>query len=205
MAGGVGRHLDIDPVIVRVAFVVLTFFGGAGLLLYGACWLLLPRDDEAKAKIDLDPAAAARLIGIGVLAALATIGEVLGNGCWGRVWFPLPRPARRPGSIVSADPRRTPGERYAAAYAGYGPAMYGPQTYGPQTGWGGAPPRRPLQPARRPDGSALPPRRPPRLRRPSPPRLPRTASRPPVLPLTPAPQPRDPRKRGPSSSGSRCR
>ena len=38
------RHLDIDPLILRVAFVVLAFFGGAGLLLYGACWLLVPED-----------------------------------------------------------------------------------------------------------------------------------------------------------------
>ena len=34
VAGGLARHLDIDPLIVRVAFVVLTFFGGVGLLLY---------------------------------------------------------------------------------------------------------------------------------------------------------------------------
>ena len=40
VAGGLARHLDIDPVILRVAFVVLVFFGGAGLLLYVACWLL---------------------------------------------------------------------------------------------------------------------------------------------------------------------
>ena len=33
VAGGLGRHLDIDPVILRVAFVVLFFFGGVGLLL----------------------------------------------------------------------------------------------------------------------------------------------------------------------------
>ena len=29
VAGGLGRHLDIDPVILRVAIVVLVFFGGA--------------------------------------------------------------------------------------------------------------------------------------------------------------------------------
>ena len=30
VAGGLARHLDIDPVLLRVAFVVLVFFGGAG-------------------------------------------------------------------------------------------------------------------------------------------------------------------------------
>src|SRR4029079_1409393 len=44
VAGGLARHLDVDPIILRVAFVVLVFFGGAGLILYGACWLLLPGD-----------------------------------------------------------------------------------------------------------------------------------------------------------------
>ena len=44
VAGGLARHLDIDPIILRVAFVVLVFFGGAGLILYGACWLLVPED-----------------------------------------------------------------------------------------------------------------------------------------------------------------
>ncbi len=44
VAGGLARHLDIDPLILRVAFVVLVFFGGAGLILYGAGWLLVPED-----------------------------------------------------------------------------------------------------------------------------------------------------------------
>ena len=54
VAGGLARHLDIDPVILRVAFVVLVFFGGAGLLLYGACWLLVPEDGAASAALGLD-------------------------------------------------------------------------------------------------------------------------------------------------------
>ena len=46
-AGGLARHLDIDPIIVRVALVVLVFFGGSGLLLYGAMWLLVPEEGHA--------------------------------------------------------------------------------------------------------------------------------------------------------------
>src|ERR1044072_3988853 len=53
VAGGLGRHLDIDPVILRVEFVVLTFFGGVGLLLYIALWLLLPEDGRDWAKLKL--------------------------------------------------------------------------------------------------------------------------------------------------------
>jgi phage shock protein C len=34
VCGGLGRYLGIDPVLVRIAFVLLAIFGGAGLLLY---------------------------------------------------------------------------------------------------------------------------------------------------------------------------
>jgi phage shock protein PspC (stress-responsive transcriptional regulator) len=54
VGGGLGVHLDIDPVIVRVAFVVLTFFGGVGLLLYIAGWLLIPEEGNDWAKVALD-------------------------------------------------------------------------------------------------------------------------------------------------------
>ncbi|ETT23828.1 PspC domain-containing protein [Rhodococcus aetherivorans] len=43
VCAGIGVRYDVDPVLIRVAFVVSTFFGGAGLVLYLACWLLLPR------------------------------------------------------------------------------------------------------------------------------------------------------------------
>ncbi|MGQ0465816.1 MAG: PspC domain-containing protein [Sporichthyaceae bacterium] len=42
VCGGVGEALGIDPVVIRVAVVVLTFFGGAGVVAYIAGWLLLP-------------------------------------------------------------------------------------------------------------------------------------------------------------------
>ncbi|MFD4292049.1 PspC domain-containing protein [Rhodococcus sp. NPDC058505] len=43
VAAGIGHRYDVDPVLVRVAFVVSTLFGGAGIVLYLAGWLLLPR------------------------------------------------------------------------------------------------------------------------------------------------------------------
>lgn len=80
VAGGVARHLDIDPVILRVAFVVLVFFGGAGLILYVACWLLVPQDGSESAPLRLDERSrSVALIGIGVLAVLALLGDSLGQ------------------------------------------------------------------------------------------------------------------------------
>ena len=53
VAGGLGRHFDIDPTIIRVLLAVLTFFGGAGLLVYGAVWLFVPEDGQDRAPIEL--------------------------------------------------------------------------------------------------------------------------------------------------------
>ena len=79
VAGGLARHLDIDPVILRVAFVVLAFFGGAGLILYGACWLLVPEEGHDSAPLGLDDRSRSiALILVGVLAALALLGDSAG-------------------------------------------------------------------------------------------------------------------------------
>lgn len=51
VAGGLGRHFGIDPTVIRVLLVVLTFFGGAGVLIYGVCWLFVPEDTAERAPI----------------------------------------------------------------------------------------------------------------------------------------------------------
>ncbi|MFR9731466.1 PspC domain-containing protein [Saccharopolyspora sp. MS10] len=43
----IGRRYDIDPVLVRVAFVVATIPGGGGLALYLALWAVLPAAEPA--------------------------------------------------------------------------------------------------------------------------------------------------------------
>jgi len=44
VAGGLARYFGVDAVIVRIAFVVLTFVGGAGIPLYLAGLLLIPEE-----------------------------------------------------------------------------------------------------------------------------------------------------------------
>jgi phage shock protein PspC (stress-responsive transcriptional regulator) len=46
VAAAISRRYAIDPVLVRVAFVVATFSGGAGVPLYLLGWLLLPVEDN---------------------------------------------------------------------------------------------------------------------------------------------------------------
>ncbi|MGH3258292.1 MAG: PspC domain-containing protein [Streptosporangiaceae bacterium] len=44
VAGGLACYFGVDAVIVRIAFVVLTFVGGVGIPLYLAGLLLIPEE-----------------------------------------------------------------------------------------------------------------------------------------------------------------
>lgn len=46
VCAGIGRRYDVDPLLVRVAFVVSAVFGGAGVGLYAAAWLVFPGPAE---------------------------------------------------------------------------------------------------------------------------------------------------------------
>lgn len=79
VAAGVGRYFSVDPVVVRIAFIVGAFFGGAGIIAYGAAWLLVPSDDgTARA----DAAGIIRRLGIAI-GVLALTGIALAGGFWG--------------------------------------------------------------------------------------------------------------------------
>jgi phage shock protein PspC (stress-responsive transcriptional regulator) len=43
---GLADYFDVDPTIVRVGFVALTFLGGLAVPLYLAGWLLIPDEDS---------------------------------------------------------------------------------------------------------------------------------------------------------------
>ena len=42
VSGGLGDYLNIDPVIIRIAFVLLAVFGGSGVLVYIIMWIVIP-------------------------------------------------------------------------------------------------------------------------------------------------------------------
>ena len=44
VAAGLAEYLDIDVTIVRITIAVLAVFGGAGIALYIAGWLLMPNE-----------------------------------------------------------------------------------------------------------------------------------------------------------------
>jgi len=84
VAGGIGERLEIDPVVVRLGFVILTFAGGVGLLLYVAAALVSRRPDldnpPPPPKTSTRQAVAIALVLTGVLLALRGVGLWLGDG-----------------------------------------------------------------------------------------------------------------------------
>jgi phage shock protein C len=46
VCGGLGIYLGVDPVLVRLAFVLLTFTGGVGVLLYFVLMIIMPSESD---------------------------------------------------------------------------------------------------------------------------------------------------------------
>lgn len=42
VCGGLGEYFNLDPVIFRIVFVVLSLGGGFGVLLYLIMWIAVP-------------------------------------------------------------------------------------------------------------------------------------------------------------------
>lgn len=84
VAGGIARSLGIDPILVRVSFVVLAIFGGSGLLLYVAGWLFIPEDGRADSigeRFFRNNSALA--IAAAAIVGVIVVGPLLVWGLWG--------------------------------------------------------------------------------------------------------------------------
>ena len=46
VAGGLGHYFNVNPLLYRVGFVVLTLLGGAGILIYLAAVLVMPEEGK---------------------------------------------------------------------------------------------------------------------------------------------------------------
>lgn len=53
VCGGLGEYFDVDAVLFRIAFVLLVFAGGLGILAYVLLWIFLPEEPRyAGAPVD---------------------------------------------------------------------------------------------------------------------------------------------------------
>ena len=44
VCGGLAEYFDVDPLLVRIAFIILFLGYGSGLLVYTLLWLLAPKN-----------------------------------------------------------------------------------------------------------------------------------------------------------------
>lgn len=130
VAGGVAERWGLDPVLVRVGFVLLALTGGVGAVLYLAGWLLLPVAGTERAAVDdLFGGAASRwprelwitlvvvacIVSFGVFGAVSPFGVVPALALAALWWFGYHRPrvrrtraAQRRGTAPTPDAYGTP-------------------------------------------------------------------------------------------------
>jgi phage shock protein PspC (stress-responsive transcriptional regulator) len=93
VSGGLGRYFDITPTVFRLGFVVLTLLGGAGILVYIAAVLVMPKEGEessiAEDILKKRRDHPARLVALGLIA-VAVLSILANADTWpsaGTAWF----------------------------------------------------------------------------------------------------------------------
>lgn len=175
VAAAIGRRYGIDPVLVRVAFVVATLFSGVGILLYLLGWLLLPAmgDEVSAAESLLGRGHSSMSAGLTLVLGLALIPVtgmvfggyafgVLGLAAGGAAIFLLHRSRATLGEVPV--PGEVPTADTAAAQGTAGAAQVPASTQPAPPAWdplGAAPFAWDL-----PEPTSTPPQAPPPVRRP---------------------------------------
>jgi len=49
VCSGLGNFFSVDPTVIRIIFILITVFGGSGVLLYFILWLIMPAEKSAYA------------------------------------------------------------------------------------------------------------------------------------------------------------
>ncbi|MFP4150302.1 MAG: PspC domain-containing protein, partial [Nitriliruptoraceae bacterium] len=134
VAAGLGWRLGVDPVLIRIAFAVLAFAGGAGLVLYGLLWAVLPLatdDPPPRRPATTQQGVALALIVLGILLLLRALGiwfgdqvvlpilllaagsavlwvraDTVDREAWGHLGAPVPTSAARRAAAAPTSPVR---------------------------------------------------------------------------------------------------
>lgn len=92
VCAGIADYFDIDPTLVRLAFLFIVLAGGAGLLAYLIAWVVIPQKPanikEENTKEEKKTKKNKRLLGI-ILIAIGGIFLIdfwIPHFYWGRIW-----------------------------------------------------------------------------------------------------------------------
>ncbi|NKY98392.1 PspC domain-containing protein [Nocardiopsis alborubida] len=94
VCAGLGRYTGVDPVVWRAAFVLTSFAGAAGLLLYIAAWMLMrdaqgvPATFEQMLNRSIPPRTVPKLLAVGL--AVATTFSLVGGLGWSTLVLAVP-------------------------------------------------------------------------------------------------------------------
>jgi phage shock protein C len=80
VCGGLGSYFAVDPVVFRIAFVVLALSGwGGGVLLYVIAWLVMPEATGDEPVAEYRPRQGATFIGLALIlvGGVALIDRIL--------------------------------------------------------------------------------------------------------------------------------
>src|SRR3954468_24813736 len=91
VAGGLAHAFGIDPILVRLGFIVSCVLGGAGVIAYGVLWVVLPPDDGTSPIVHTrrhDPAlwGGLALLVFGVIAVFDRLSPLGRNNTWDFFW-----------------------------------------------------------------------------------------------------------------------
>lgn len=78
VAGGLGRHFDVDPIVFRITLAALAFVGGTGIFVYLAALLFVPAEGEERAPFDRSKALTIAGIVVLGLVASAILADLTG-------------------------------------------------------------------------------------------------------------------------------
>jgi len=190
VAAGVADYFEIDPTLVRIAFVIAAFLGGAGVVAYGVAWILVPPSHEVSSRgenvvrrLKAAPAwVAIALVAVGAVLLANATGGISAPVGWGITLVVVGVLLFR---HASRDPEPVPAASYPIDVVPGSPPPPPPAAF---TASAPAPPGVPGLPA----PPAGPPAPPPPPERPAPLWVPPPAPRPARYPQPPKP----PRQRG---------
>ena len=100
VCGGLGHTLGIDPVLVRLALVVLTLAGGAGVVAYLIAWIVIPEEGADAAAAHGAEGVAAGGVGAGGVGAMVVGAVLVLAGGWLLVARYVPQVSRVLGQVV---------------------------------------------------------------------------------------------------------